>query len=416
MYLFVQAQDIVGAAGDRAIPPAAHPVRSAESLISPLTQESQLATATSEATTIGQSDSQVAGGAPAQHAIARDPDGAVWAVWPDGAPGTLQCARSADGGVSFQPAGQSEAPAPVWSASIDFDDEGAADMVYVGEAQYVFYRKGDRPQPDSLRWSIRVRLHDVPALASPNAVAFLEGDETRVHAVWSRGEEWSAAYHVPLKVDPERDIWMLTREQVAGPFDGVGQPTPCIELDSGHGLWLAMWAGGDGVRVMHARDRGGRWLWDGGRGLDTGPALEGSVAAAIAGDALVVVHGGADGALHCRAVRAAADGHPGGGAAGASSALDADRSTESGGEGPVVRSSAGTDAAGRVHVFFQTEHGDALHHRALDTSGREWTEPTELLDAPVQSFSCERRGGDEVFVLAAVGATPPYDVVVTGVR
>ena len=371
-----------------------------------------MATATKEATTIGQSDSQVAGGAPAQHAIARDPDGAVWAIWPDGAPGTLQCARSADGGGSFEPVGQSEALAPIWSASIDFDEQGAADLVCVGEAQYVFYRKGDRPQPDSLHWSIRVRLHDVPALASPNAVAFLERDETRVHAVWSRGEEWCSAYHVPLKVDPERDIWMLTREQVAGPFGAVGQATPCIDLDSEHGLWLAMWGGGDEVRVMHARDRGDRWLWDEGRPLETGPALEGSIAAAMAGDELVVVHGGAPGALHCRAVRADGGGATDG-AAPVSSALAADHSTESGEEGPVVRSSAGTDAGDRVHVFFQTHRGGALRHRALDPAKGEWSEPHELLGGPVQSFSCERRGGAEVCVLAAVGDASPYDVVVT---
>jgi hypothetical protein len=372
-----------------------------------------LAIATTEATTIGQSDSVLAGGAPAQHAIARDPDGVVWAVWPGGEPGALQCARSGDGGASFVPAGQSEALSPVWSASIAFDEEGAADLVCVGEAQYVFYRKGDRPQRDALHWSIRVRLHDVPALASPNAVAFLEGEETRVHAVWSRGEEWCAAYHVPLKVDPERDIWMLTREQIAGPFGAIGQPTPCIDLDSGHGLWLAVWAGPDGVRVMHARDRGGRWLWDEGRPLESGPALEGSVAAVMAGQEFVVVHGGTPGVLHCRAASAAEGAPADRGGASVSSVLGADRSTDSGGDAPVTRSSAGADAAGRVHVFFQTERDGALRHRALDAEAGEWGEPREVLAGPVQSFSCERRGGADVCVLAAVGDTPPYDVVVT---
>lgn len=375
-----------------------------------------MATATTGATTIGRSDSQFAGGMPAQHAIARDSEGVIWAAWPDAEPGTLQCARSADGGASFEPAGQSEALAPIWSASIAFDEQGAADLVYVGEAQYVFYRKGDRPQPDALHWSIRVRLHDVPALASPNAIAFLEGDETRVHAVWSRGEEWNCAYHVPLKVDPERDVWMLTREQVAGPFEGVGHPTPAIDLDSAHGLWVAVRAGQEGVRVMHAPDRGGRWLWDAGRLLDSGPALEGSLAAAMADDDFVVVHGGEPGRLHCRIVTAAADPSGNGAAAPVRSALGADRSTESGGEGHVVRSSVGVDAAGRVHVCFQTEHGGALRHRSLDPGSGEWSDPRELLAGPLQSFSCEPRGDAAMCVLAALGDEPPYDVVVVGTR
>ncbi len=373
-------------------------------------------TATTEVTTIGQSESQVAGGMPTQHAIARDPDGVIWAIWPDAAPGALQCARSADAGASFEPASQSEALAPVSSASITFDEQGAADLAYVGEAQYVFYRKGDRPQPDTLQWSIRVRLHDVPALASPNALAFLEGEETRVHVVWSRGEEWCCAYHVPLKVDPERDVWMLTREQIAGPFGTVGQPTPCIDLDAANGLWCAVWAGDEGVRVMHAPDREGRWLWDDGRALESGPALEGSLAATMAGDELVVVHGGDSGVLHCRAVTAAEVSSAKRGEALVRSVLAADRSTESGGDGPIVRSSAGTDAAGRVHVFFQTEEGGALCHRTLDPGVGEWSELQELLAGPVQSFSCERRGGAEMCVLAAVGGAPPYDVVVARAR
>jgi hypothetical protein len=372
-------------------------------------RESELATATEEVTRIGQSDSPLAGGAPAQHAVARDPDGAVWAVWPDGAPGTLQCSRATDGRTGFEPAGQSEALAPVWSASIEFDERGAADLVCVGEAQYVFYRKGDRPQPDALHWSIRVRLHDVPALASPNAVAFLEGDETLVHAVWSRGEEWCSAYHVPLRVDPERDIWMLTREQVAGPFATIGHPTPCIDIDSQHGLWLAI-RGDEGVSVMRARDRGGRWLWDEARPLETGPALEGSISATVAGDQLFVVHGGEPGVLHCRAVSAGAEGGADG-RAWVSSVLAEDHSTDSGAEGPVVRASAGTDSEGGVHVFFQTEQGGPLRHRSLDPARGYWGEPRELLGGPVQSFSCERRGGAEVRALAAVGDAPPYDVV-----
>ncbi len=364
-----------------------------------------MATVEVDATTVGNSESPDAGGMPAQHAVARGPDGAIWAVFPDGAPGSLRCVRSTDEGRSFEPVEQSETPHPVWNASIQIDEAGNLDLVYKAESLhrpgvdpdregYVFYRKGDQPSPGWVHWSVRVRLYDVPALESPNAVALLEEDETRVHAVWSRGLEWNAAYHTPLHIDPEREIWMETRERIAGPFGVSGHPTPCIDLDAENGLWVAVWAGTEqGVRVHHSPDYEGRWLFDEGRPVGTAPALEYSLSAAVAGDEFVVAYGGEPGRLHA---------HTAGGA---------DHSLDTGAHGPVVRTAAGADESGLLHVFFQTELRGSLKHAALDLGTGSWGEVATIHEAPVHSFSCKRRGGAGVCVLLATGSEPRYDLV-----
>lgn len=365
-----------------------------------------MATVEVGATTVGTSESPHAGGMPAQRAVARAPDGAVWAVFPDAAPGTLRCVRATDDGRTFEAVEQSEALNPVWNASIQLDDAGNLDLVYKaeslyrpgtdpGDEGYIFYRKGDQPSPGRVHWSIRVRLYDVPALDAPNAVALLEDGETKVHAVWSRGREWNAAYHTPLKIDPDREIWMETRERIAGPFGVTGHPTPCIDLDARNGLWVAVWAGEErGVRVNHSPDYDGRWLFDEGRDAGPGPALEGSLSGVVAGDDFVIAYGGEPGRLHCR------------------TAAGADHSLDTGAGSPVVRSALGVDGGGRVHAYFQAEPRGELRHAALDPGSGSWSEIATVHDAPVQSFSCERRGGAGVCALLAAGSEPPHDVVV----
>lgn len=365
-----------------------------------------MATGEVDATTVGTSESPDAAGMPAQHAAARAPDGAIWAVFPDGAPGSLRCVRSTDEGHSFERVDQSETLNPVWNASIQLDEAGNLDLVYKAESLhrpgvdpgrdgYIFYRKGDQPSPGRLHWSIRVRLYDVPALESPNAVALLEEGETMVHAIWSRGLEWNAAYHTPLRIDPDREIWMETRERIAGPFGVSGHPTPCIDLDANNGLWVAVWAGeAQGVRVYHSPDYDGRWLFDEGRGVGPAPALESSLSAAVTGSDFVVAYGGEPGRLHCH------------------TAAGEDRSLDTGTDSPVVRTSMGVDERGRAHVYFQTEPQGDLKHAALDLGSGSWEEIAAVHDGPVQSFSSERRGAAGVCVLLATGSEPPYDIVV----
>ena len=124
---------------------------------------------------LGTSETPDAAGAPAQRAVTRGQDGKLWAVFPDAAGGALHCLSSVDG-TTWETAFQSERIAPVYDASMTIDEEGYADLVYAGEGpRFLYYRKGD-PVERGWRWSIRVRIFDVPLLACANAVAHAERD------------------------------------------------------------------------------------------------------------------------------------------------------------------------------------------------------------------------------------------------
>ena len=341
---------------------------------------------------LGTSEAPDAAGAPAQRAVTRGPDGKLWAVFPDAVGGALCCLSSGDG-TTWESAFQSERIAPVYEASMTIDEEGCADLVYAGEGpRFLYYRKGD-PVDGGWRWSIRVRIFDVPLLASANAVAHAERDETRIHVVWSRGWEFSSAYYNSFKIDPEREIWLGTRERIAGPFDLPGHPAPSLDLDrETKRLWAAMWGGSQGAVVTDARYFNGRWKWAAQpRPLAQGrPAHEGSVSAVWAGDALAVTYGSEDEVV-CTTT----------------GGLDARA------PGPAARTSAGVDASGTLHVLYRGSEPGPLYHRSL--SGDAWSEAEQVHPGPVTSFSAEQHGTDAVGVLLAAG-TDPYSIEFLSVR
>ena len=338
-------------------------------------------------TQVGTSETPHAAGAPAQRAVTRAPDGGLWAVFPDAHGGHLQCIGSVDGGATWAPAVQSEVLWPVHDASLTIDEEGYADLVYAGEGpQYLYYRKG-APVEGGWHWSIRVRIFDVPLLASVNAVAHAEQAEWKIHVVWSRGGEFSSAYYNSFKIDPEREIWLGTRERIAGQFDLPGQPAPAIDMSrETKQLWAAMWGGSQGVVTTEATYYGGRWKWSAPRPLgEPQPAHEGSVSAVWAGEALAVTYGSED-ELVCRTTAGA----------------------EARAAGPAARTSAGVDGDGRLHVLYRGAEQGPLYRRALDRDG--WSEAEKVHPGPVQSFSCEQHGGEAVGAIVAAGGGPQYSV------
>lgn len=341
----------------------------------------------SSGTRLGASETPDAGGTPAQRAVARAPDGTFWVVFPDAAGGRLQCLRSTDGGVTWELARQSEELWPVHDASLAFDEAGYAHLVYAGEGpQYLYYRKGD-PTEGGWHWSIRVRIFDVPLLASVNAVAHAEQDEWKIHVVWSRGWEFSSAYYNSFKIDPEREIWLGTRERIAGQFDTPGHPAPSLDMDrSTKRLWAAMWAGGEGVALADASYYAGRWLWSPPKPLaGSAPSLEGSVSAVWAGDALAVVYGSGDELVARTTV-----------------------GLEARAAGPAARASAGVDGRGSVHALYRGAEPGPLYRRVLD--GGEWSEAELVHPGPVTTFSCEQHGAERVGVILAAGDGAPYSV------
>ena len=341
---------------------------------------------------LGTSESPDAAGTPAQRAVARAPDGTAWAVFPDAPGGALRCFRSPPGS-GWDAAYESETLAPVYDASIAIDEEGYADLVYAGEGpRYLYYRKGE-PVEGGWKWSIRVRVFDVPLLASANAVAHAERDEWRIHVVWSRGWEFSSAYYNSFTIDPEREIWLGTRDRIAGPFDQPGDPAPSLDMDrESKRLWAAMWGGSEGAVVTDAVYYNGRWKWAAApRPLSPGrPAHEGSVSAVWLGDSLAVTYGSED-ELVC------------GTTAGVEARAAADCS----------RTSAGVDEAGTLHVFYRGSRPGRLYHRSLASGGL--SEAEEVHPGPVTSFSAEQHGAEGVAVLVAAGAEPPYEVELVSV-
>lgn len=338
-------------------------------------------------TEVGTSETPHAAGAPAQRAITRAPDGGLWAVFPDAAGGNLQCLGSADGGASWDPAEQSEVLWPVYDASLTIDEAGYADLVYAGEGpRYLYYRKG-APIEGGWHWSIRVRIFDVPLLASVNAVAHAEQEEWKIHVVWSRGDEFSSAYYNSFKIDPEREIWLGTRERIAGPCDLPGHPAPSLDMDrETKNLWAAMWGGSRGVVVTEASYYSGRWKWSAARPLaESRPADEGSVSAVWTGEALAVTYG-SEGELVCTTTAG----------------------VEARAAGPAARTSAGVDAGGRLRVLYKSAEPGPLYHRALDGAG--WSEAEEVHPGPVASFSCEQHGAEGVGAIVAAGDGAPYSV------
>jgi len=336
---------------------------------------------------LGPSESPLAAGQPAQRSVARGPDGTIYAVFPDAPGGSLQCVRSQDG-RSWQGAWQSETIGPAYNASLTIDEAGHAHLVYAGEGpEYLYYRRGE-PAHHGWQWSIRVRIFDVPALASVNAVAHSERDEWKIHVVWSRGGEFASAYANSFKIDPEREIWLGTRERIGGPFDLAGHPAPALDLDpSTKRLWAAMWGGTLGAVAAEATYFDGRWKWSRPRPLgDPLPALEGSLSAVWAGDRLVVTYG-SDDALVAQVP-------------GADPLVAA---------GPAARTSVGVDAAGRVHVLYRGREPGPLFHRRLEADG--WGPPTEVHPGSVASFSIEQHGGERPGALLAVAENSAYDVV-----
>lgn len=362
---------------------------------------------------IGTSENAAAAGMPCQRAIARGPDGVLYAVFPDAVDGMLQLMRSADGGESWEQAWQSERLLPVTNASLTVDERGMADLVLKAEAGYLYYRKG-RPHQGGFSWSVRVRIYDVPELDHVNAVAHAEDDLTKVHVVFSKGGEWDVGYYVDFRIDPtldaseglghsDREIWMGTRERIVGPFaDGSGHPAPCLDLDrADKTLYAAVSGGSQGVFTTQARYFSGRWKWlleplvlDG-----RANAVAGSHSAVRLHDRFLVSYGAEPGVLHVRTT----------------AGVDGDHSVEVGG-GRVVRTSAGVDDAGRVHVLYQCEGDAALYARVLDVSDGSWSDADRVHDGPVTSFSCEQHGGgDDVVALVCAGAAAPYTVdVITG--
>jgi hypothetical protein len=339
------------------------------------------------ATQLGTSETPEAAGLPAQRAVTRGRDGTLWAVFPESAGGRLRVLRSGSEGGAWEPARDSEVLSPVYNASLAIDEEGDADLVYAGEGpRYLYYRKGE-PLEHGWRWSIRVRIFDVPLLASVNAVAHAEHDEWKIHVVWSRGGEFSSAYYNSFTIDPEREIWLGTRERIAGPFDLAGHPAPSLDMNrETKQLWAAMWGGSAGAVVSEATYYGGRWKWSAPEPLaQTGPAEEGSVSAVWTGDAFAVSYG-SDGELVCRTT------------AGANA-----RAPE-----PAARTSLGVDRRGTVHVFSRGTAPGPLYHRTLE--GGAWSEAEEVHPGPVTSFSCEQHGDEQVGVVVAFGSNPPYSV------
>lgn len=338
-------------------------------------------------TRLGQSESPHAAGMPAQRAVTRAPDGTLWTVFPDAAGGSLHCLGSTDGGVGWEPAQQNEVMSPVYDASLTIDEAGYADLVYAGEGpRYLYYRKGE-PVEGGWRWSIRVRIFDVPLLASVNAVAHTEQDEWRIHVVWSRGGEFSSAYSNSLKIDPEREIWLGTRQRIAGPFDTPGHPAPSLDMDRRtKNLWAAMSGGSLGVVVTDALYHSGRWKWNAARPLtEPRPVDEGSVSAVWSGEELAVTYGSAGDLI------------------GATTA-----GVEARAPGPASRTSAGVDAGGGLHVLYKGLEPGPLYHRVLD--GGEWSEAAEVHPGPVTSFSCEQHGAEGVGAIVAAGDDAPYSV------
>jgi hypothetical protein len=338
-------------------------------------------------TRLGTSETPDAAGLPAQRAVTRSPDGVLWAVYPDGPGGALQCLRSTDGGGGWKLATQSETLSPVYDASLTIDEEGYADLVYAGEGpRYLYYRKG-APIEGGWDWSIRVRIFDVPALASVNAVAHAEQDEWKIHVVWSRGGEFSSAYYNSLKIDPEREIWLGTRERVGGPFDLPGHPAPSLDMDrTTKRLWAAMWGGANGVVVTDAAYYAGRWKWSGPRPFaDSRPVEAGSVSAVWTGQTFAVTYG-SDGELVCTTT----DG------------------VEMRAPGPAARTSAGVDADGRLHVLYAGGVPGPLYHRTLEGAG--WSEADEVHPGPVTSFSSEQHGAGALGAIVATGDGAPYAV------
>lgn len=343
---------------------------------------------------LGTSETPDAAGAPAQRAVARGPDGTLLAAFPKAAGGTLQCLSSPPEGTTWEPSYQSEAIAPVYDASIALDEEGYADLVYAGEGpRFLYYRKGE-PVDGGWRWSIRVRIFDVPLLASVNSVAHAEKDEWKIHVVWSRGWEFSSAYYNSFKIDPEREIWLGTRERIAGPFDLPGDPAPSLDMDrETKQLWAAMWGGSQGAVVTEASYMNGRWKWAAApTPLAPGrPAHEGSLSAVWLGDALAVTYG-SDDELVCQTT----------------AGVDARVA------GRAARTSAGVDAGGTLQVLYKGHEPGPLYHRSL--SGGEWGEAEEVHPGPVTSFSAEQHGGEAVGVLLTAGAEPPYSVEFLAVK
>lgn len=339
------------------------------------------------ATRVGTSETPHAAGVPAQRGVTRAPDGSLWAVFPDAPGGSLACFGSTDGGATWKPAAQTEEISPVYDASLTIDEAGCADLVYAGEGpRYLYYRKG-APVEGGWQWSIRVRIFDVPELASVNAVAHAEADESKIHVVWSRGGEFSSAYYNSLKIDPEREIWLGTRERIAGPFDLPGHPAPSLDMDlETKRLWAAMWGGSRGVVVASAVYLAGRWKWNAARPLTEPRAVdEGSVSAVWTGEALAVAYG-SEGQVVCTTTTG----------------------VEARAPGAAARTSAGVDAEGRLHVLYTGAGPSALYHRALDSGG--WTEAEEVHPGPVTSFSCEQHAAAAVGVIVAAGDGAPYSV------
>ena len=357
---------------------------------------------------IGSSEHADAAGVACQRAIARGPDGTLYAVFPDAVDGMLQLMRSADGGLSWEQAWQSERLSPVTNASLTVDERGMADLVLKAEAGYLYYRKG-RPHEGGFSWSVRVRIYDVPELDHVNAVAHAEDDLTRVHVVFSKGGEWNAGYYVDFRIDPtldaseglghsDREIWMGTRERIVGPFaDGQGHTTPCVDVDRHtKTLQAAVFGGSQGIFSTEAPYFTGRWKWLAEPVLLDGRsnAVERSLSAVRLRDRFAVTYGAEPGTLHLRTT----------------AGVDADHSVEVGG-GRVIRTSAGVDGAGRVHVLYQTEGDTALWARVLDPADGSWSDPDRVHPGPVRSFSCEQHGPEDDLVgLVCVGEAAPYSI------
>lgn len=334
---------------------------------------------------LGATVSRQAAGVAAQRTIARALDGTRWAVFPDSEGGSLQCLHSTDGGATWNPAKQSEIVAPVHNASLTIDEAGYADLVYQGEGEYLYYRKG-APIEGGWEWSVRVRIFDVPLLVSVNAVAHAEKDERRIHVVWSRGGEFCRAYYNTLKIDPEREIWLGTRETFAGPFPGIGHPAPSLDMNrETKDLWAAMWGGGLGLVVSQGRSIAGRWYWRRPEPLGWRSVEEGSVSGVWLGDAFAVT-AGSDGKLVARTTAG----------------------VEAVAEGPAARTSAGVGAAATLHVLYGDRAAGPLFHRTL--AGGSWSDAEEVHPGPVHSFSAEQHGGQSVGVLLVAGDAPPYSV------
>lgn len=341
---------------------------------------------------LGTSETPIAAGQPAQRAITRA-DGTLWAVFPDAAGGSLQCLHSTDGGATWQPAQQSEVVHPVYNASMTIDEEGHADLVYAGEGpEYLFYRKG-APIEGGWQWSIRVRIFDVPLLASVNAVALAEKDEWKIHVVWSRGGEFASVYYNSFKIDPEREIWLGTRERLAGPFDTPGHPAASLDMNvETKQLHAAMWAGSQGVALADAIYLNGRWKWNVARSIPgSAPAHEGSVSAVWFGDSLAVAFGSGDDLV-----------------------LHTTGGLEARAAGPAGRVAAGVDAGATLHVLYQGLEPGPLYHRVLE--GSKWGEAEEVHAGPVTSFSCEAHGDESVGAIFCTGADPPYSIEFLSVK